>query len=64
MTEPAGGAEKNRRYEGTMTLKAGEYILRYRSDGSHSFEDWNDDPPSDPINWGITVYDNETKIGN
>jgi hypothetical protein len=64
MTEPAGGAEKNRRYEGTMTLKAGEYILRYRSDGSHSFEDWNDDPPSDPINWGITVFNNEAKINN
>jgi len=62
MTEHAGGAEKNRQYDGTMVLKAGEYVLRYRSDDSHSFEGWNEDPPIDPFNWGITVYDAATKI--
>ena len=62
MTEHAGGAEKNRQFDGTIVLKAGEYVLRYRSDDSHSFEDWNEDPPSDPFNWGITVYDAGTKI--
>jgi hypothetical protein len=45
-----------------MMLKAGEYVLRYKSDDSHSFEGWNEDPPSDPFNWGITVYDAGTKI--
>ncbi len=62
MTEHAGGAEKNRQFNGTVVLKAGEYVLRYKSDDSHSFEDWNEDPPSDPFNWGITVYDASTKI--
>jgi hypothetical protein len=62
MTEHAGGAEKNRQYNGTMMLMAGEYVLRYKSDDSHSFEGWNEDPPSDPFNWGITVYDAGTKI--
>ena len=57
MTEGAGGAHKNRKYDGTMTLKPGEYVVHYRSDDSHSFEEWNDDPPSDPYNWGITVSD-------
>ena len=55
-TEPAGGARKNRAFEGTVQLPAGAYVLRYRSDGSHSFDDWNDDEPDDPESWGITVF--------
>jgi len=62
MTEHAGGAQKNRRFDGTITLKPGEYIVHYRSDDSHSFEGWNDDPPADPFNWGITIYNAEPKI--
>ena len=55
-TDPAGGARKNRVFDGTVHLRAGSYILRYRSDGSHNYGDWNDDPPDDPENWGITIY--------
>jgi hypothetical protein len=55
-TEPAGGADKNRMFEGVITLPAGAYVLRYASDGSHSHADWNDDPPDDPDDWGITVF--------
>ena len=55
-SDPAGGARKNRMFEGTVTLPAGAYVLRYASDGSHSFDDWNDDPPDDPESWGITVF--------
>ncbi len=55
-TEPAGGAEKNRMFDGTITLPAGSYVLRYASDGSHSHADWNDDPPDDPDSWGISVF--------
>jgi hypothetical protein len=55
MTEPAGGASKNRRVDTTITLPAGEYIVKYETDGSHSFGDWNADPPEDPEAWGITV---------
>ena len=62
MTEPAGGAEKNRRYDGFLTLKPGEYVVHYRSDDSHSFEGWNDDPPSDPFNWGITLSNAVSKV--
>ena len=36
-TEPAGGAPKNRRFDGVVTLPAGEYVLRYETDDSHSF---------------------------
>jgi hypothetical protein len=55
-TEPAGGARKNRAFEGTVRLPAGSYVLHYKSDGSHSYEDWNDDAPDDAASWGITVF--------
>ena len=55
-SEPAGGAAKNRRFDGTITLPAGEYTLRYESDGSHSFGSWNASPPDEPEMYGITLY--------
>jgi hypothetical protein len=55
-TEPAGGSEKNRVFDGVITLPAGNYVLHFRSDGSHSYHDWNADPPYDPESWGISVY--------
>jgi hypothetical protein len=55
-TEPAGGAQKNRRFDGVVTLPAGEYVVRYETDDSHSFGAWNASPPDDPEMWGITVY--------
>ena len=55
MTTDAGGGRKNRLFDGTVRLPAGRYVLHWESDGSHSFGDWNDDPPDDPEGWGITV---------
>jgi hypothetical protein len=55
-TEPAGGADKNRMFDGVITLPAGSYVLRYASDGSHSHADWNDDAPDDPDAWGISLF--------
>lgn len=54
-TEHAGGAQKNRMFDGTIRLPAGTYVLRYESDGSHSFSDWNSDAPDDPEGWGVAV---------
>jgi len=54
-TERAGGARKNRLFDDNIFLEAGEYEVFYESDDSHSFADWNDSPPRDPVNWGITV---------
>ena len=54
-TGHAGGAEKNRQTDVVITLPAGRYKLRYKSDDSHSFELWNSFPPE--INfWGIALY--------
>ena len=55
-TEHAGGAEKNRMADEVIPLRAGEYVVHYKSDGSHSFGAWNSDAPADPVNWGVTVY--------
>ena len=55
-TEHAGGAEKNRVTEEIIRLDAGDYVLRYRSDDSHSFENWNSTAPPDAENYGVTLY--------
>jgi len=54
-TRHAGGAEKNRLFRDKVRLEAGNYVLVYGTDDSHSFPDFNASPPRDPLNWGITV---------
>jgi CubicO group peptidase (beta-lactamase class C family) len=57
-TTHAGGAPKNRKIDVVITLPAGKYRLRYKSDDSHSFDNWNAMPPD--INfWGIALYAKE-----
>lgn len=55
MTDHAGGAEKNRLFDGAITLSAGKYIVFYQTDDTHAYNDWNDDAPDDPSSWGVTV---------
>ncbi|MGB2868788.1 MAG: hypothetical protein WBD36_10070 [Bacteroidota bacterium] len=59
MTTNAGGARKNRLVDRMVTLEKGEYELHYKTDDTHSFNDWNDDPPEDRTHWGITLYKEE-----
>ena len=54
-TEHAGGAEKNRMIDESVSLPKGEYTVVFQSDDSHSYDDWNDSPPFDPEHWGITI---------
>jgi CubicO group peptidase (beta-lactamase class C family) len=57
LTTHAGGAAKNRQIDSVVPLPAGSYRLRYKSDDSHSFDNWNALPPD--INfWGIALYAN------
>ena len=60
----AGGAEKNILFDGVVNFPAGDYILYYSSDGSHSYLDWNAPPPNDPFHYGITLIatDDKTNI--
>jgi hypothetical protein len=59
MTFHAGGGRKNRVVNTTIVLDKGDYRLRYRSDDSHCYNDWNVDPPEDQEYWGITLFRDE-----
>ncbi|MEE9443683.1 MAG: hypothetical protein V3V99_13545 [candidate division Zixibacteria bacterium] len=52
----AGGGAKNAMFDGIIELEAGNYIVYYRSDGSHSYGDWNVTPPFNRRGWGISLY--------
>jgi ligand-binding sensor domain-containing protein len=51
----AGGSPKNRFFVDEVVLEAGEYHLRYQSDGSHSHDNWNEPPPTLIDLWGIAI---------
>ena len=61
-THPAGGAEKNRVFDGTLSLPAGDYVAFYITDDSHAWEDWNAGAPFDPDAWGLQLYDPEGAV--
>ena len=54
-TEPAGGARKNREFDGIVTLPVGAYTVHFKTDDSHAFGRFNQGSPTDPSAWGITV---------
>ncbi len=55
-TRHAGGSSKNRLFDRIITLEPGTYVVHYQTDGSHSYEGWNAEPPQQPDMWGITIY--------
>jgi len=55
-THHAGGASKNRAFDDVVHLTAGDYVLGYVTDDSHSYGDWNSGPPYDQKNYGISIY--------
>lgn len=55
-TRFAGGADKNLKVDEQITLPKGSYLVSYRTDDSHSFEQWNALPPDDPQFWGVTLF--------
>ncbi|MEN8191503.1 MAG: hypothetical protein ABFS12_01725 [Bacteroidota bacterium] len=54
--EKGGGCRKNIKVQANLTLPKGSYYVTYISDDSHSFDEWNAIPPSDPQYWGITIF--------
>jgi hypothetical protein len=65
-TEHAGGAQKNRMFDDTINLEAGNYVAYYVSDGSHSYRRWNAGRPFYEEKWGmqINVLDDNYKEGD
>lgn len=57
-TQHAGGANKNRLVDTAIHLPKGNYTLRYITDESHSWGNWDDRAPETPFH-GIVVYKKE-----
>jgi len=55
-TSLAGGAEKNRRFEGEVLLQPGAYLVTAAADASHAADAWNTIPPWDPESWGLALW--------
>jgi hypothetical protein len=55
-TAPAGGATKNRLADTLLHLEPGSYSVFYKSDGSHSYAEWNSAPPAEPRYWGVSLF--------
>ncbi len=55
-TGSAGGEDRNRRFDGSVSLPAGEYVVRFVSDFSHAFGDFDDGPPTIENEWGIRIF--------
>jgi CubicO group peptidase (beta-lactamase class C family) len=53
------GWSVNRRVDRRLTLPAGDYRLRFRSNSSHSFDDWGQRPPEHRF-WGIALYEDRS----
>ena len=51
----AGGSAKNIQCREQVRLTPGTYEINYVTDDSHSREDWNAAPPTDPFNYGVTI---------
>jgi serine phosphatase RsbU (regulator of sigma subunit)/ligand-binding sensor domain-containing protein len=52
----AGGDVKNRISADVLKFDPGKYFLRYKSDDSHSYEEWNASGTIVPEFWGIQLY--------
>ncbi len=53
-TTHAGGALKNRQVNTTIKIKKGKYVLKYKTDESHSTAQWDDAPPISSF-YGIKI---------
>lgn len=52
----AGGGIKNRLFQTSIKLDAGDYLVYFKTDDNHSDEEWNANPPYDPYFWGLTLF--------
>ncbi len=57
--EYAGGGEKNQLHDEVVNFDKGRYALYVVTDDSHSYEEFNANPPYDPMNWGVTILPGE-----
>ena len=54
-TDHAGGGDKNRVFDGIVTLEPGSYMAYFVTDDGHSYPQWNTAPPADRRRYGLTI---------
>jgi len=59
-SQHAGGAYKNQQVDTCIRLKPGNYTLKYITDESHSWDNWDDRAPETPF-YGIVLYQGDIK---
>ena len=52
---PGGGDDANRFFDEVVSFSAGEYIVRFKSDATNAFGQFDSDPPEMPAAWGVTI---------
>jgi hypothetical protein len=55
-TDNAGGSRKNRIFDNEIYFESGNYIAYFITDDSHNYGDWNDTPPFETDQWGISLW--------
>ncbi|MDA0875658.1 MAG: hypothetical protein O3C45_11445, partial [Bacteroidetes bacterium] len=55
-SSPAGGDSDNRQTMAILTLPPGRYLAGFRTDGSHSYRDFNRSRPEHPERWGMAIF--------
>ena len=54
-TRRAGGGNKNREFDGTVSLPAGTYVAHYKTDDSYAYGHFGGEAPANPAAWGLSV---------
>ena len=54
-TQPAGGDDHNRKFEGLLELEPGNYTVHFKTDFTHAFGDFGEGGPDNPTQWGIQI---------
>jgi hypothetical protein len=62
-SEHAGGSVKNRLFNQIVPFEKGNYMIYCVTDENHSSQDWNDAPPYDTDNWGLSILTTGEKGG-
>lgn len=57
LTMHAGGALKNKIIIDIIFFEPGTFTLKYKSDDTHSNQEWNEAPPINGEYWGIQLYE-------
>ena len=54
-TKSAGGHDSNRIFDDEVELSPGRYVVSFKTDETHAFNNFDTSPPLSPESWGITI---------